>query len=43
MLQWVWEAVRELLSGMPDIIKFSCLTGLRPFEAIQAFDLIINP
>jgi hypothetical protein len=43
MLQWVREAIRALPSRMADIIKFNCMSGLRPSEAIQAVKLINNP
>jgi len=44
MLQWVREAIRVLPSeDMRAVIKFNCLTGLRPNEAIQAIRLIKDP
>jgi hypothetical protein len=43
MLQWVREAIRVLPADMGEIIKFNCLTGLRPNEAIAAIRLINSP
>jgi hypothetical protein len=42
MLQWVRDAIRILPAPMGAIIKFNCLTGLRPNEAIQAVRLLNN-
>lgn len=40
MLQRVKEMVRQLPSDMAAVIKFNCLTGLRPAEAIESVRLI---
>ena len=41
MLDWVREAIRVLPSAdMGSAIKFNCLTGLRPNEALQAIRLV---
>jgi hypothetical protein len=40
MLQWVREAIRVLPADMGEIIRFNCLTGLRPNEAIAAISLL---
>jgi hypothetical protein len=40
MLQWVREAIKVLPAAMGEIIKFNCMTGLRPNETIQAVRLL---
>jgi hypothetical protein len=40
MLQWVIQARSMLPSNMSDVIKFNCITGLRPNECIAAIRLI---
>jgi hypothetical protein len=40
MLDWVKEAIEVLPAGKKDIIKFNCLTGLRPSEAIESVRLL---
>lgn len=40
MLQRVKEMVRQLPSDMAAVIKFNCLTGLRPAEAVESVRLI---
>ena len=41
MLDWVRKAIREVLpADMGKIIKFNCMTGLRPNEAIAAIRLL---
>jgi hypothetical protein len=39
MLDWVREAIRVLPADMSSIIKFNCLTGLRPAEAVESVRL----
>lgn len=34
------EAIKVLPAGKKDIIKFNCLTGLRPSEAIESVRLL---
>jgi hypothetical protein len=40
MLQWVREAIRVLPVPTGTIIRFNCLTGLRPVEAVESVRLI---
>jgi integrase len=40
MLQQIREMIQKLPLQMANIIKFDCLTGLRPAEAVEAIRLI---
>ncbi len=40
MLEWVRKAISALPSAMGTIIKFNCLTGLRPAESIESVRLL---
>jgi hypothetical protein len=40
MLQWVREAIKVLPYHMGAIIKFNCLVGLRPAEAVESVRLL---
>jgi hypothetical protein len=41
MLQRIREMVQKLPIQMANIIKFDCLTGLRPAETVEAVKLIL--
>jgi hypothetical protein len=40
MLQWVRQAIAVLPCHMGEVIRFNCLTGLRPSEAVESVRLI---
>jgi len=40
MLDWVRKAIRVLPVAMATVIKFNCLTGLRPAEAVESVRLL---
>jgi hypothetical protein len=40
MLDWVRKAISVLPLAMGTVIKFNCLTGLRPSEAVESVRLI---
>jgi hypothetical protein len=41
MIQWVREVISALPVHIASIIKFNCLTGLRPVEALESIRLIL--
>jgi intergrase/recombinase len=40
MLDWVRKAIAALPADMASIIKFNCMTGLRPAEAVESVRLL---
>jgi intergrase/recombinase len=43
MLKWVREAIKVLPEHMSRLVKYNCLTGLRPVESIESAKLLVNP
>jgi hypothetical protein len=41
MIQWVREVISVLPVHIASIIKFNCLTGLRPVEALKSIGLLL--